>query len=353
MPLDPRYPAERLSFMRVDAHPRLLITQEGIAIAETERDLQVIKIDRDWQLIARESNGEPEVATAPDDLAYVIYTSGSTGKPKGVMITHGNLGHYVQSLPASIGVSEGDVYLHTASISFSSSVRQLIFPLSLGAEVVIATPDYIENPLALFELIKVCGVTVIDIVPSYWRTCTQGLAELSHAERERLLDNELRLILSASEPLYSEIVKDWRALGHPARLVNMFGQTETTGIVLSYPIPDVEAESQTIPLGRPIANTDARVLDDRLQPVAHGEVGELHIGGAGVGRGYLNHPQLTAEKFIDDPFSDGTRARLYKTGDLVRIGSDGSRFAAIASSQVRSSLCCASIRLCGTPSLCP
>src|SRR5260370_825610 len=231
------------------------------------------------QLIARESKGEPEVATAPDDLAYVIYTSGSTGKPKGVMITHGNLGHYVQSLPASIGVSEGDVYLHTASISFSSSVRQLIFPLSLGAEVVIATPDYIENPLALFELIKVCGVTVIDIVPSYWRTCTQGLAELSHAERERLLDNELRLILSASEPLYSEIVKDWRALGHTARLGNMSGQTETTGIVLSYPIPAVEAESQTIPLGRPIANTDARLLDDRLQPVAHGEVRELHIGG--------------------------------------------------------------------------
>src|SRR5260370_435123 len=103
----------------------------------------------------------------------------------------------------------------------------------------------------------------------------------------------------------------------------MLGQTETTGIVLSYPIPAVEAESQTTLLGRRIANSDARLLDDGLQPVAHGEVGELHIGGAGVGRGYLNHPQLTAEKFIDDPFSDGTRARLYKTGDLVRIGSDG------------------------------
>ena len=323
LPLDPSYPAERLSFMRADARPKFLITRKGIAIEEAERDLQRIEIDRHWQPLANESRDNPEIAIEPHDLAYVIYTSGSTGKPKGVEVTHGNLGHYVQSLRQSVNVSERDVSLHTASISFSSSVRQLMFPLSLGAQVVIAAPDYIENPLVLFELIKKCGVTVIDLVPSYWRACTQALAELSVWERERLLDNNLRLILSASEPLYSENVRDWRALGHKAQLVNMFGQTETTGIVLTCPIRDREAASKIVPLGRPIADTEVYVLDDRLQPVADGETGELYIGGRGVGRGYLNHPKLTAEKFIPDPSGNDPQARLYNTGDLARIGADG------------------------------
>ena len=308
--------------MASDARPRFLITQEGIQGGAIAGDLQTIKIDRDWRLIERESNTDPEITIAPENLAYVIYTSGSTGNPKGVMITHGNLGHYVQSLPGSVQVSDADAYLHTASISFSSSVRQLMFPLSLGAEVIIATVDDIADPVSLFKLIKEHEATVIDIVPSYWRACTHALRELPFAEREALLDNRLRLILSASEPLYSEAVRDWRTLGHPARLVNMFGQTETAGIVFTHPIRESE-EALIVPVGRPIANTQVYVLNNRLQQLADGETGELHVGGGGVGLGYLNHAELTAEKFIQDPFSKHPSARLYKTGDLGRIGADG------------------------------
>ncbi|MDQ2922122.1 MAG: amino acid adenylation domain-containing protein, partial [Acidobacteriota bacterium] len=322
LPLDPTYPRERLSFMRADARPRFLIIQEGIGSDTEDSDLNVIKIDRDWSLIDRERKTEPEIIVGPDNLAYVIHTSGSTGNPKGVMITHGNLGHYVQSLPGSVEVSDSDVYLHTASISFSSSVRQLMFPLSLGAEVIIATVDDIADPLALFKLIKERGVTAIDIVPSYWRACNHALGELAAAERDALLDNRLRLVLSASEPLYSETVRDWRKFGHPARLVNMFGQTETAGIVFTHSIRDVE-EGLIVPVGRPIANTQVYVLNSRLQQVAAGETGELHVGGTGVGRGYLNHAELTAEKFVQDAFSSNPSARLYKTGDLGRIGADG------------------------------
>ena len=322
LPLDPSYPRERLSYMASDARPRFLITQEGIQSDAVAGDLQTIKIDRDWRLIERESNTDPEITIAPENLAYVIYTSGSMGNPKGVMITHGNLGHYVQSLPGSVEVSDSDAYLHTASISFSSSVRQLMFPLSLGAEVIIATVDDIADPVALFKLIKSREATVIDIVPSYWRACTHALRELSSAEREALLDNRLRLVLSASEPLYSEAVRDWRTLGHPARLVNMFGQTETAGIVFIHSIRESE-EGLIVPVGRPIANTQVYVLNNRLQQLADGETGELHVGGAGIGLGYLNHADLTAEKFIQDPFSKDPGARLYKTGDLGRIGADG------------------------------
>src|SRR6266850_1007972 len=322
LPLDPAYPRERLAYMASDARPRFLITQEGIQGDALTGDLQTIKIDRDWHLIERESNTNPEVIIAPENLAYVIYTSGSTGNPKGVMITHGNLGHYVQSLPASVQVSDSDAYLHTASISFSSSVRQLMFPLSSGAEVIIATVDDIADPVALFKLIKEYEATVIDIVPSYWRACTHALRELPSAERQALLDNRLRLLLSASEPLYSEAVRDWHTLGHPARLVNMFGQTETAGIVFTHSIRESE-EGLIVPVGRPIANTQVYVLNDRLQQQADGETGELHVGGAGVGLGYLNHAELTAEKFIQDPFNKHSGARLYKTGDLGRIGVDG------------------------------
>lgn len=322
LPLDPTYPRERLSFMRADARPRFLVTREGIGSDTENTDLRLIKIERDWSLVKRESKSDLEIIVSLDNLAYVIYTSGSTGNPKGVMITHGNLGHYVNSLSQSVQISDADVYLHTASISFSSSVRQLMFPLSLGAKVVIATVDDIGDPLALFKLVKDTGVTAIDIVPSYWRACNHALEELAAAERNVLLDNTLGLILSASEPLYSETVRDWRKFGHPARLVNMFGQTETAGIVFTHSIRAAE-EGLIVPVGRPIANTQVYVLNDCLQQVATGETGELHVGGAGVGQGYLNHPELTAEKFIQDSFSSSPGARLYKTGDLGRIGADG------------------------------
>ena len=326
LPLDPAYPLERLAFMVADAKPRIVITHERLQNILPPHDARVVVLDTEWPTISQCSATNLPTSADEGNLAYVIYTSGSTGRPKGVMITHGNVGHYVQSVRGPVGVNSADSYLHTASISFSSSVRQLMLPLSLGAKVIIATTDQIRDQLALFELIKQQAVTVIDLVPSYWRSCIQSLATMEPAERESLLSNNLRLILSASEPLPSDVPRDWMfGFRHQARLMNMFGQTETAGIVATYPIPRVyEDNVRVMPIGRPIPHTQIHLLDSNLQPVPAGFPGEVHIGGKGIGRGYLNHPELTAAKFVPDPFSNVPGARLYKTGDLGRVASDGS-----------------------------
>lgn len=326
LPLDPAYPRERLAFMVADAKPRIVITHEHLQHILPPHDARVVVLDTEWPTISQCSATNLPTSAAAENLAYVIYTSGSTGRPKGVMITHGNVGHYVQSVRGPVGLNSADSYLHTASISFSSSVRQLMLPLSLGARVVIATTDQIRDQLALFELIKQQAVTVIDVVPSYWRSCIQSLASLESTERESLLSNNLRLILSASEPLPSDVPRDWMfGFRHRARLMNMFGQTETAGIVATYPIPRVyEDHVRVMPIGRPIPHTQIHLLDSNLQPVPEGFPGEVHIGGKGIGRGYLNHAELTAAKFVPDPFSSVPGARLYKTGDLGRVASDGS-----------------------------
>jgi amino acid adenylation domain-containing protein len=303
VPLDPAYPADHVAFVLDDAQVAVVLTDE---LLDAESDVT----DAD--------SARTPVGVTPSNLAYVLYTSGSTGRPKGVMITHANLSHYVHAMRATLEITAGDRYLHTASFAFSSSVRQLAVPLSCGASLVLARSEAIRDPQALFELIKQERVSIIDLVPSHWRMCQQGLATLPPASRASLLANELRLALSASEPLPADLAREWAAALPPgARLINMFGQTETTGIVTAYPIPSGDGgAARVVPIGRPIPNTQAYVLDAVRQPVPIGVWGELYIGGAGVGRGYLNDPALTAERFVRDPFDAG--ARLYRTGDVVR-----------------------------------
>jgi amino acid adenylation domain-containing protein len=325
LPLDPAYPKERLALMVADSRPAIFLTQSQLAVDLPES--QAPKLLLDALSYATRNGGTENLSSkdCADDLAYVIYTSGSSGKPKGVMITQGNLAAYVNSMQRATGVTESDVYLHTASISFSSSVRQLMVPLSVGATIVIATSDEVRDPIALFTTIKQLGVTVVDIVPSYWRSCVDALIGLRPASRLDLLENNLRLILSASEPLLSDIPRVWRhELNHQAQLINMFGQTETAGIVATYPIePSDDNKVSIVPLGRPIDDVRIYLLDARLEPVEAGDSGEICIGGPTVGRGYLNHPELTAERFARDPFAESSDARLYRTGDLGRLGADG------------------------------
>ena len=325
VPLDPTYPNERLEFMIADSRPSIFLAHSKLAATLPVGQTPILFLDK------LSGNPDKRVAMDPvsqsslEDLAYVIYTSGSTGKPKGVMLTHGNLASYVQSISSATGVGQSDIYLHTASISFSSSVRQLMMPLSVGASVVIATGDEIRDPVGLFTKIKELGVTVIDIVPSYWRSCIDVLRNLQPLTRAELLQNDLRLILSASEPLLSDVPRAWRfEFGHEAELINMFGQTETTGIVATYPIvPNNEKQIGVAPIGTPISDAQIYLLDARLQPVSEGESGEICVGGPTVGRGYLNHDELTAEKFPSDPFTEGSAGRLYRTGDLGRLRLDG------------------------------
>ncbi|MCU1268102.1 MAG: hypothetical protein JWM21_4420 [Acidobacteria bacterium] len=323
--LDPAYPKDRLELMIADSQPAICLTQSELVKQLPQCQAPTLLLDAISYATSKGLADDAGPQYRDTDLAYVIYTSGSTGKPKGVMIAQGNLGHYLPSMRSATGVTSSDVYLHTASISFSSSVRQLLLPLSVGAGIVIATTDEIRDPLELFATIKQQGVTVIDIVPSYWRSCIDALRSQSASVRAELLDNNLRLILSASEPLLSDLPRAWRfELNHQAELINMFGQTETAGIVATFPItPGNDGAVSVVPLGRPINAARIYLLDDGQRSVADGEWGEICIGGPTVGVGYLNHPELTAERFMRDPFAAAAEARLYRTGDLGRLRRDG------------------------------
>ena len=318
VPLDPAYPKERLALILEETQVTVLVTQEHLAKDLPTSDAQVINLDIAWDIIASKSTANPNSEMDSEALAYVMYTSGSTGKPKGVQITHANIHHYIQALGRELQIQPGDVYLHTASFSFSSSVRQLIVPLSLGATVVLTTVDQLSDPLQLFQFVKIQGVTIVDFVPSYWRRCTEILRNLEDERRRNLLDNRLRLALSASEPLLSDIPRIWQVELKPEiRFVNMYGQTETSGIIATYSIPQTnEDEAKVVPIGRSIANTQIFLLNDELVPVTDGETGEIYVGGLTLGKGYLNRPDLTKERFTDVPFSSAPNTRLYKTGDL-------------------------------------
>jgi len=320
VPLDPRYPRDRTLFMLEDANARILITQESLAAICHEHAEQVICLDSDWtRTVSQFSNENLSNQIDGYNLAYIIYTSGSSGLPKGVMITHNCLSHYLKSMKDALGITASDVYLHTASFAFSSSVRQLMLPLAHGAAVTIASTEQILNPLLLFAQIKQQHVTVMDVVPSYWRNLTHVLAALPGEERSELIDNDLRLIVSASEALLSDVPATWSTELKPElTLRNMYGQTETTGIVSTYLIANADTTNNpVISIGTPITNMQFHILDD-FEPVSDGGTGQLYVSGPGLGRGYLNQPALTAERFIPNPFSDVAGDRLYTTGDLAR-----------------------------------
>lgn len=261
LPLDPAYPKERLAFMVRDSRASVLLTQGPLA-ENMLNGPRIVRLDAERVAISRRSATNLDNAAMPENLAYVIYTSGSTGQPKGVMLTHAGLCHYLGAMRELLRLSADDVYLHTASIAFSSSVRQLMAPLTHGARVVIASPTQIREPVELFQLIRREGVTILDIVPSYWRSCFHILAGLQSDMRASLLSNRLRLILSASEPLHSDLPEKWLSqFGEGAEMINVFGQTETTGIVSAYPVRSHGGGSKIVPIGRPLCGAKIYLLD--------------------------------------------------------------------------------------------
>lgn len=325
VPLDSSYPRERLAFVLADAQIQMVVTQSELLDALPACESPVLCLDRDWSDIAQQPDTNPNPVVEPANLAYVIYTSGSTGKPKGVMITHANVANFVRDAGAALPVTANDIYLHTASIGYALSVRQLLIPLCYGATIVLATTEQARDPLVLFDLIKRERVTLMDVVPSFWRACIQALAALPTNERANLLDNHLRRIVSIGEPLMSDLPHKWRVdFGHPATLVNIFGQTETTGVVATFPIPaDDPLASGIVSIGQSIPRTQLYILDANLQPVPPGTPGELCVSSGALARGYLNRPELTAAKFIPNPFNDHLSDRLYRTGDLACYRADG------------------------------
>ena len=306
VPIDPSYPADRVDDMLDEAGVVLLLGEDDLDAAE----------------LSEESSERLETSTAPDALAYVMYTSGSTGRPKGVAVSHGSVVEYVETLGREVGISVGDVYLETASISFSSSVRQLLVPFAVGAQVVIATTEERRDPTELLRRMDESEVTVADLVP----TVVRGLVDAVAACPEPYPaspPNRLRLLLTASEPLRIGVVRAWRArFGSGATWINMYGQTETTGIVSLLRVGEPDGGDQSIvPIGRPRGNVSMYVLDRLMRPVPPGVSGELFIAGTALARGYLGDPELTAERFVRAPWNPDER--LYASGDVVRLGWDG------------------------------
>ncbi|MDJ0900764.1 MAG: amino acid adenylation domain-containing protein [Xenococcus sp. MO_188.B8] len=323
VPLDLGNPQPRQAFIFKDAGVSTLLTQASLLDKIPGQIETSICLDRDWDVIAQYPQYNCPCQVASSDLALIVYTSGSTGKPKGVMISHGNLGHYTRSMQIALDVTSEDVYLHRGQIDLIASARQLLMPLTQGAAAVILTESEKRDPFLMFDLIKRYGVTIVDRVPSFWRSFSDIFLRLDDETRQSIQDNRVRLVATSGEQVTPEVYQCWRETFAPhVQLANLYGQTECTGIVTVYRLPEeLDHNFKSLSVGRPITNIQVYLLDEDLQPVPIGVAAEIHISGAGVAQGYLNKPELTAEKFIPNPYSPGEK--LYKTGDLGRRLPDG------------------------------
>ncbi len=316
VPLDPNYPVERLSYMLQDVQAQALITEKGILSEGIPVGCEVFFLADNLETLSRQPRTNPTPTATPDDIAYVIYTSGSTGTPRGVLLAHAGLVNYNTNMSRVYGVTPHDRVLQFCSISFDIAVEELFVAWLSGATLVFKTE---ETPLAVPDFlawVEEQRVTVLDLPTAYWHEWVNRIPEL-----EKPVPDGLRLVIVGGEKVLAKAYVAWSsAVGARVRWINTYGPTEGSIAVTAFE-PDVDAERpvpENIPIGRAVANTRVYLLDRHLNPVPVGIPGELHIGGVGVARGYLNRPELTAQKFISDPFSSDPNARLYKTGDLAR-----------------------------------
>ncbi|HEU0055001.1 MAG TPA: amino acid adenylation domain-containing protein, partial [Longimicrobium sp.] len=305
VPLDPAYPAERLRYMLDDSAPTVVLTRTSIAAAREELfigvDAEVLALDAPaWE--EQPATNPERAGLAPGHLAYVIYTSGSTGKPKGVMVAHRNVAGLVAAQARTLGVDASSRVLQFASFSFDASVFEMVMALCGGASLHLPSDSDLLAGEALERVVERGRITHVTLPPAVLPTLSPD-GELS----------SVRTMVLAGEALPEAAVKRWAG---GRRMVNAYGPTEAT--VWSTYHECQQDESGPPPIGRPIPNARVYVLDDRGEPAATGVAGELYIGGAGVARGYLDRPALTAERFVPDAFGGEAGARLYRSGDRAR-----------------------------------
>ena len=314
VPIDPAYPYERIAYMLEDAQVPVLLTQSKLKSRLPSKHARVIYLDTDWdRLIADQSQEDPICQASLDNLAYVIYTSGSTGKPKGVMNTHHGILNRLLWMQETYQLTDSDRILQKTPFSFDVSVWEFFWSLMFGARLVVARPEGHKDNDYLVQIIKKQQITTIHFVPSMLQLFveTEGVDKC----------DSLRQVICSGEALSVEL-KNRFISRLDAKLHNLYGPTEAAVDVTYWECLQGN-DLRTVPIGRPIANTRIYILDRHIQPVPIGVSGELHIGGVQVARGYLNRHDLTAEKFISDPFSEEPKARLYKTGDFARYLPDG------------------------------
>ena len=302
LPLGSEYPAERLAYMLEDSGARLLLTERRLADRLPASAIERILLDE----IGPADSGAADAEVGADDLAYVIYTSGSTGRPKGVMVRHGGACNFLRAMAQAPGLRADDVLLAETTIAFDISVLELFLPLSLGARSVVATREQAADPTLLAALIARSGATLMQATPATWAMLLAS--GWTPRAGMRLLSGGEALPQSAADALLAAGAEVW----------NLYGPTEITVWCTAARV----AAEGPIPLGEAVANTTLFVLDPAGDPAPLGVPGELFIGGAGVTRGYLNRPGLTAERFVPDPFG-APGSRLYRTGDRVRRRTDG------------------------------
>ncbi|UQZ50020.1 non-ribosomal peptide synthetase DhbF [Bacillus subtilis] len=312
LPLDPEFPADRISYMLEDAKPSCIITTEEIA-ASLPDNLAVPELVLDQavtqEIIKRYSPENPDVSVSLDHPAYIIYTSGSTGRPKGVVVTQKSLSNFLLSMQEAFSLGEEDRLLAVTTVAFDISALELYLPLISGAQIVIAKKETIREPQALAQMIENFDINIMQATPTLWHA-------LVTSEPEKL--RGLR-VLVGGEALPSGLLQALQDLH--CSVTNLYGPTETT--IWSAAAFLEEGLQGVPPIGKPIWNTQVYVLDNGLQPVPPGVVGELYIAGTGLARGYFHRPDLTAERFVADPYGPpGTR--MYRTGDQARWRADGS-----------------------------
>lgn len=322
VPLDPHYPSDRIDFIAQETQYAILLSHIPLSDRLPHQPTaQVIYLDDPKNKIDQQPTTAPVLSCEPE-LAYVMYTSGSTGKPKGVKMPRANIVRYITALAQILPLQESDRYLHVASFSFSSSVRQLFLPLYAGATVVLATRDQTKNPLLLFQLMQQQYVTVSDGVASIWRYALQLMDPSSGAQLDPANLHLRHVILSGENTPIVLFQGIRRALGDRVHFFNVYGQTETIGNTAYAVPPDLQQSQGYLPVGYPYPHNQVYVLDPNLNPVPDGEIGELYISGGCLAQGYLNRDDLTAEKFIEQPWETGPD-RIFNTGDVVRRQADG------------------------------
>ncbi|WP_437547001.1 amino acid adenylation domain-containing protein [Sorangium sp. So ce367] len=314
VPIDPEYPADRIAFMLEDAAAPVLLSQWPVASRLPAHGAQVLCLDADRAEIDREPTGNLATPLSPDNLAYTIYTSGSTGRPKGAGNSHRGLLNRLQWMQERYGLTPDDRVLQKTPFSFDVSVWEFFWPLMMGAGLVVARPGDHRDGERLVELITRHGVTTVHFVPPM----LQAFLETPGVDACR----SLRRIICSGEALPAELARRCFERLERAELHNLYGPTEAS-IDVTYWACQRQDTSGSVPIGTPIANTQIYLLDRHGQPVPAGVAGELHIGGVGLARGYHRRPDLTAERFVPDPFGSAPGGRLYRTGDLARHRPDG------------------------------
>ena len=317
LPLDPGYPQERLAFMLRDAAAQVLLSRESLARHLPLQDAKLVCLDAERASIDRQATSNPISGTTSESLAYVLYTSGSTGRPKGILGPYRGAVNRLAWMWNTYPFAVSEVCCQKTRLSFVDSVWELFGPLLRGVPSVIIPDTVVLDPHQLVQVMAANHITRIVLVPSLLKVILDTHPDLQHRVPE------LRFWVCSGETLPVELVQRFHKIMPQATLLNLYGSSEVAADVTCYDTAQLSVDSLSVPIGRPIANTQIYLLDPHRNPVPVGIPGEIYVGGAGLAQGYVNSPEMTADRFVPDPFSDDSSARLFKTGDLARYRLDG------------------------------